>query len=894
MKNIFSIFWRDVKRILKTPPALLVCIALCFLPSLYAWINIAGFWDPYENTGNLQVCIVNEDEGSDAEPLGELHIGDDVVENLEQNDQFDWLFTDFDTAMDHLESGEAYAIYVIPEKFSSDITSLFSGDIHQPQLQYYVNEKLSPVAPKITDKGADALDQTINDTFVSMVSSAVTATLNKAIEEADADIHATQSQAVHKIEKAEDAVSATRDALSELSQSAVSAQEKITDTQAGLTQAKTDLNQISTDLADASILAVSVSESLTNFVVTMGPSLDEGSALISQASNEANAAIADTSNAVIAASGSVDASLGQAQAMVDDIWRIIGSLEGIAELLPEGNAKASLQSTIADLRSQAEYTQSVLDGLQAISNDTKQTATNISGSAEAMNQSLQTSITSLNEFRTTFSTDTVPAMSQGIFSIGGTVSNLSALASSQTLIIDQTVTLLDELSETLMLSDDALQQSDTVLAGVLDSLGILKTDVAALGSSAFLSELGEGVVLDPQSVADFMISPTQVQSEQLYPLNAYGSAMAPLFINLTLWIGVFMLLVIIRQEVDSAGIRNVTITQRYFGRGLLLAILAICQAIVCCTGCLAIGVQVINAPMFYLTSVLCSLAYLGIQYSLSATFQHVGKALCIILVFVQIPGATGLYPIEMTPEFFQMVYPMFPFTYGINAIRETTFGFYGHDWLQCIGVLMAFFIAFVILGIVTRPYVTNLNRLFARQIKESDIIIGETVELPEQHYKRTELIQLLSNREEYRELIKNRARKFLHMYPYIQRTFWITVLTIPAVATLLFVVFGRSKVFILVSWLVWFVVIVCALIVFEYFKDHLMRQVSFDDLSDEEIRDLYAHRRTVHSGYVPGPDLVMDWHHQGNNEAGDSSGLDSSRLDEGTAPAAHTSEERGA
>ena len=68
-----------------------------------------------------------------------------------------------------------------------------------------------------------------------------------------------------------------------------------------------------------------------------------------------------------------------------------------------------------------------------------------------------------------------------------------------------------------------------------------------------------------------MASPTEVVTEQLYPLNAYGSAMAPLFMNLTFWIGAFMLLVIMRQEVDGEGIESLTLGQRYWGRFLLLA-----------------------------------------------------------------------------------------------------------------------------------------------------------------------------------------------------------------------------------------------------------------------------------------------------------------------------------
>ena len=166
--------------------------------------------------------------------------------------------------------------------------------------------------------------------------------------------------------------------------------------------------------------------------------------------------------------------------------------------------------------------------------------------------------------------------------------------------------------------------------------------------------------------------------------------MAPLFMNLTLWIGVFMLLVILRQEVDREGIPNLTARQSYLGRLLFLAVFAGLQAVVCCTGNLILGVEVSSAALFYATSIIASLTYLCIQYNLSVLLQHVGKGLCVVLIFVQIPGATGLYPIEMTPEFFQIIYPLFPFTYGINALRETIAGFYGLQWLQCVGMPVSY------------------------------------------------------------------------------------------------------------------------------------------------------------------------------------------------------------
>ena len=46
MKNVWLVFKRDILRLLKVPPALMVILFLIVLPSIYTWYNVAGFWNP--------------------------------------------------------------------------------------------------------------------------------------------------------------------------------------------------------------------------------------------------------------------------------------------------------------------------------------------------------------------------------------------------------------------------------------------------------------------------------------------------------------------------------------------------------------------------------------------------------------------------------------------------------------------------------------------------------------------------------------------------------------------------------------------------------------------------------------------------------------------------------
>ena len=50
MRNIWFILRRDLKRLIINPAAWVIIFGLTFIPALYAWFNIIGFWNPYGNT----------------------------------------------------------------------------------------------------------------------------------------------------------------------------------------------------------------------------------------------------------------------------------------------------------------------------------------------------------------------------------------------------------------------------------------------------------------------------------------------------------------------------------------------------------------------------------------------------------------------------------------------------------------------------------------------------------------------------------------------------------------------------------------------------------------------------------------------------------------------------
>lgn len=846
MGNVWRVFKRDVVRLLKVPPALVVILVLLVLPSVYTWYNVIGFWDPYNNTGNVRVCVVNEDTGSSSDLTGELHVGDMIVDELYKNSQLGWDFTDRETAMAELDAGRAYAVFVIPSNFTADLLTLTTGDFTQPNVEYYVNEKAGPVAPKITDTGASTLDETINSAFVSTVSDVAADAIDGALDDMRADMSETKSRAQTKLASAMQALSDARGALSDIGGAASDARMKVEDARGALDTASSAIDEASDALSTISQLSAQMQIDLAEFSGEAFPVVSDTLLALSQASSAANEAVGTVVGAAGAAQGNIASAIARMQTVVDENTAVIASLRQSADGMQDGTPeKEALLAVIDSLERRNEQAQAEIDRLEEISQETSDIAQDVGVASDALDNSVQTAVKSAQSYSDELFKDTIPALTKDLAQISSLAASLSSAVSNQKLLIGQTGLVFDQLESSLSAATDTLAQTDGLLGSLSGDFESIQADVVALGTSdALVSIFGEDG-LDASKVADFMGSPTELVTEQLYELNAYGSAMAPLFMNLTFWIGAFMLLVILKQEVDGEGIRNLTITQRYLGRFLLMACMVAVQAVVCCAGVLFLGVQAVSPPALFIAAVVCSLTYLSIIYALSVTLQHIGKGICIVLVFVQIPGATGLYPIEMTSTFFQSIYPFFPFTYGIGAMREAICGFYGPHYQSDLGMLALFFFLFMALGILVRPLMANVNHMVARQIRESGIWNGEDVEIPSRPYRFSQIFRALSDKEEYRAQLMYRYERFSRWYPRMTRGALFVGLAGPIALAIVFALTTAEKVWIITSCLVWIVVVFVFLVVVESLRFSIERQMKLDGMTPEGIIEIGVARNAM-------------------------------------------------
>ena len=169
--NISAVIRSDYKRLSRSVVTVICVFGLALVPCLYAWFNIMSNWNPYtpDSTKNLKIAVASSDEGTDFVGL-KLNVGELILDKLKANDQIDWQFPDsVQEVMDGLYAGDYYAGLIIPEDFSASMLGFTDGEMDQPEIIYYDNQKMNAVASRVTDRAQGIIRNEINSIFVATI-----------------------------------------------------------------------------------------------------------------------------------------------------------------------------------------------------------------------------------------------------------------------------------------------------------------------------------------------------------------------------------------------------------------------------------------------------------------------------------------------------------------------------------------------------------------------------------------------------------------------------------------------------------------------------------------------------------------------------------------------------
>ena len=832
MKTVLAIFRRDLWRILRNPVALVVTIGVAVLPSLYAWFNIMALWDPYSNAKNLPVAVVSMDRGAQSAQTGRINAGRSVIQELRANNSLGWKFMDDDQrAIDEVHSGKCYAAIIIPERFSADLVGIVEGTGNRPALNYYVNEKKNAIAPKVTDTGASTIDQEINTVFVSAVSDALAGKVLQTAGDAQGAAEQSRSQVVGDLGDIIGQLDRTDGQLDRIGSTMGQARQTVAGSRSDIKDLQSQISATQATLSKAQDHMTRTRDDSLRFSSALNQGLADGSVRLSSAVADVNTVAGGITADLNATQDKVDrvnSGLGQ---LVDANGKAVDRLQtGLDQsgLHPGEPAYESIQRQIDDLKKTNQQQKASLDAFKKNSSTAldsgKQAASDLSS---AMTDTGDTGIKALTAASQSLTGTTMPNLLTGLDNLNASNGSLQGALSSLSTTAAQTDALLDQLDSTIGQAQSTLSTTRTSLVSVRSDLEGVRTDVAALGSSAAWNRMSQTLGLSPESFGKAMASPVELASHTVYPVSNYGSSVAPFYTNLALWVGGFILIAIYKLEVDKEGIRKCTATQAYLGRWLLLVFVGFFQALIATVGDLMLGIQCQQPALFVLAGVFASFVYINIIYALAASFRHIGKALAVVLVILQIPGSSGMYPIEMMPDFFRNLNPWLPFTYGINAMRETIGGMYGNHYWQDMLHIFWYLPAALLIGLVVRRYLLNLNALFDRRLGATDLMLTEQNHSADRRLSLGSLARSILGEGDYRAVVRRRAHRFLALYPTLIRAGLALVLLPVLFLILLFST--EAKIVMLIACIASIVLIDAYLIIVEYICDSYVQQLGLTE-----------------------------------------------------------------
>ena len=848
MKKALAVFKRDLKRILRNPVALAITIGIAVVPCLYAWINVMANWDPYENTSDMPVAVVNKDTPVELADMGKICAGDLMVDALKENDKIGWQFMDEDAALEGVRSGTCYAAIVIPSDFTEHLTGILDGKTEKAHLKYYVNEKVNPIAPKVTDTGASTIESQVDSQFIAKVGEVVSEKLGVALRGLLSD-----SQGV--VGKEESMLSDVRVSLVDVNTQLGDLSTKLKNAQTALTESvnKLDplqglgtrvgqklenvLNRLDNARTDANDLTSQLNGSLGSAAGTI-------SMLSSTANYDISAVAGDIAHAqsqVNAAISALESDLTDSKAMVakiDDALNVVVTIEDDGVKTTVADIQQQLSSERAVMQQISDQQAAKLEELKGLAQQLESAAQGVANLSSSINDKVQTATGALQNTQTSSVSTVLLQINSALDTFANVGSELETAAKLVDPVISQTVSLAREFANALDGTDGALQGTRDSVSDLTGDVSKMESELAAIRASQAWTLVQNYVSTNPEGVHDFLTAPVDINEIALFPVENYASGVAPFFTSVALWVGGIALVAIFKLEVDEDEVGKLRPWQAYFGRWLLFVAIGALQAIACCTGNLIIGIQCSHTWALYLSAIVASFAFVNIIFALSVAFKHLGKALAFTLIILQVPGSSGMYPIEMMPPFFQSIGPWLPFTYSNNALREAIGGFYGSNLAYNLCMLLLFVVPSILVGVTARAHLVNVNALFDQRLRDTNhLLVSEPVAIEGNHYRLATVVKALHMPKEYREELDARSTAFERAYPSLVRRGLLLLLLLPLGTFALMLVLD-AQLPTIACFVVSLIGIYVFLIVVEYLHDRIQHKRALTELTSEELEDV--------------------------------------------------------
>lgn len=735
MKNIWKIFAGDLKKLVKQPFALVIIIGLCVIPSLYAWFNIFANWDPYANTGGIPIAVVSLDKDYTRKDGSVVNMGESVLENLHSNTSVKWIFLDTEEeAQEGVEAGKYYAAIVITDKFTYSMYNVFSDDFENPSLIYYQNQKSNAIATKITDTVAGTLQNTINETFIKVAATTIFEEGNSVSDQMQGDSYVEEfcadlEELNDNLKEYSTMIDTFRAGNDRLEAAITHVNYEIPVMQKKLDATTASLNQSSQNLSSTRDTLSNFSTNVDTSMSTIQTSLEDMKKILDQSKlADDTAQMTKDLNKVARDTNTLNGQVNNLLAALIE-QRVQGSVSGGNASTGSGSGNtAATDAAIEALKAMQKELDMMNTVIGSVLESTDEQAAekakvNVNNAMNNLKNVIDSCENSVSNMQGIYKNNLVPQMQKALTNMSDSLNQVTNLVNTLSSTVQNIGVVMEGVGDAVDGTSESLGQIQGVVDGISQKLTDLTEQLEGASEEEMMDILVRFLGGDPDSLGAYFASPVTMETIAMYPVATYGSAMTPFYSTLAIWVGSTILVALVKVKASPKNLKNVQSYQLYFGRYLLLLLLAQIQAAIIVAGDLwLLKVNIVEPGLFFLAASFTATAFSLLIYSLTLAFGDVGKAVCVIVMVLQIAGSSGTFPIELLPDIYQKIYIFFPFPYAITAMREALAGMYGTAYMAALAKLILFMLEGLLIGLVIRIPFVKLNHFVEERMEDTELM----------------------------------------------------------------------------------------------------------------------------------------------------------------------------
>ena len=694
MKNIIEIFRKDIKEVFRKTNTWIIIVGLIFLPSMYAWPNILSSWDPYGHTNNIKVAVTSEDMGATVDGK-ELNLGNSLLEGLKNNKNLDWQFVSSkQEAEDGVRIGDYYASIVVPKNFSQNMTSVSRTEPQRATIEYTVNEKINAISPKITNSGASAIANNISKNFVETANGIIFERLHEAGIKFEENLPSIE-KAKEEIFKLNDNFSTYESTLSELIGKVEYGYNILNNVQNTLPE----IDRVATNsimIADKAGITIN---NIQGFNERLLPIINNHLNVVEEVSKEANVIAKeiqqkpDKTEEIKARQKALDSRLQASTErlqLVKNIFEYFNNLSNERLFNNQLERVTTLTNDIMTIKEVNNNIYNKMDHYDEIANTVKEEFVNKSAKVNEVSSNMNSKL----------NVEVAPLISQVLSKAEVNIDKVSGIIAGAQGELPAVERKLSETEVKISNAYGKLLSLRAQMPSAKSKIQKLTDEIKKADGGIDKNQLFSLLKVDYKQQAEFFANPVKLQENKLYHIENYGSAMTPFYTVLSIWVGSLLMSSLLTTKVEDEE-NKYKPYQKYFGRGLLFVIISLFQTLIITLGDMyVLGTQATSPYRFVLYALLISLLFSSIIYTIVCILGNVGKAVCIVLLVLQLGSSGGTFPIQMTSEFFQALYPKVPFTYSIGLLREAVGGVYIPAVERDIKILLIYLIVVLVGGAI--------------------------------------------------------------------------------------------------------------------------------------------------------------------------------------------------